>query len=122
MSSLSRVLVVDDEVLLLLDLADNLADHGIEAVPAATARSAASLLRGNIDALITDIELPGSYDGLHLAGLAARERPDLPIVVVSGGVRPTRDQLPPGAVFIPKPYRIADILAALERQMNAHAA
>jgi len=122
MSSLSRILVVEDEILLLLDLVDGLADHGIEAVPVTSARGAASLLDSDIGALVTDIELPGGRDGLQLAHMAARRRPGLPVVVVSGGVRPTPQQMPPGAAFLPKPYRLTDILAALERQIPARAA
>lgn len=122
MSGISRVLVVEDQPLLLLDLIDQLADFGLETLPASSARTAARLLGSNVDALVTDIELGDGPDGLALARLAARARPGLPIVVVSGGVRPTSAQLPPGAVFIPKPYRLADILAALDRQAIRHAA
>src|SRR5690606_8711574 len=98
MPTLSRVLVVEDEIILLLDLVDNLAEHDIEAVPVTTAKGAVSMI-DTIDALITDIELPGGYSGLQLARLAANLRPGLPIVVVSGGVRPSQDDLPAGAVF-----------------------
>lgn len=122
MSKLSRILAVEDQVLLLLDLVDNLADHGMEAIPVTSARGAVSLLDTEIDALVTDIELPGNYDGLQLARLAARMRPGMPIVVVSGGVTPSASDLPQGAVFIPKPYSIDHVIAALESQIIAHAA
>jgi DNA-binding NtrC family response regulator len=117
-----RVLVVEDEVILLLDLVDNLADYGFEPVPVTTAKGAVSLLGENVDALVTDIELPGGYNGLQLARLAAKARPNLPIVVVSAGIRPAADELPSGAVFLAKPYRIEDIVAALESQRIARAA
>lgn len=122
MDQIRRVMVVEDEVMLLLDLVDNLADFGIESLPLGMADGAArTLCKSNVDALITDIELPGDYSGLDLAWRCAQLRPNLPIVVVSGGVRPTRAQLPPNAVFVPKPYGIAQILAGLNRQMR-HAA
>lgn len=117
-----RVLVVEDEVILLLDLVDNLADYGYEPLPVTTAKAAAGLLGDNICALVTDIELPGGYDGLQLARIAARNRPHMPIVVVSAGVRPSADELPAGAVFLAKPYRVEDIVAALESQRIARAA
>ncbi len=122
MSEISRVLVVEDQPLLLLDLIDNLADFGIDALPASTAGTAARLLEAGVDALVTDIELGDGPDGLALARLAAQARPGLPIVVVSGGIRPEPGQLPAGAVFLPKPYRVADILAALSRQVMIRAA
>lgn len=122
MSILSRILVVEDQSLLLLDLIDQLTELGLHALPASSARTAARLISANIDALVTDIELGDGPDGLALARLAAIARPGLPIVVVSGGVRPDPAELPPGAVFVPKPYTIGTILDALHRQALPHAA
>lgn len=122
MSAISKVLVVDDQPLLLLDLIDQLADFGLEALPAGSARTAARMLDHSITALVTDIEMGDGPDGLVLARLAARAHPGLPIVVVSGGARPAPHQLPPGAVFLPKPYRVVDIVAALHRQSMVCAA
>jgi DNA-binding NtrC family response regulator len=122
MSDLSRILVVDDQSLLLLTLVDELADFGFNPVPAASAGTAARLLDTGIDALVTDIDLGPGPDGLALARLAAQARPDLPIVVVSGGHHPTSAELPAGAVFLPKPYHVAEIVACLRRQQMARAA
>ena len=121
MTTLSRVLVVEDQIIMLLALVDDLADQGIEAVPVTSAKGAVTLL-DSVDALITDIELPGGYNGLQLARFAANLRPGLPIAVVSAGIRPRADQLPAGAAFLPKPCRARDIVAALDRQRPAHAA
>ncbi|MET3924475.1 response regulator [Devosia sp. 2618] len=123
MSGISRVLVVEDQAMLLLDLVDNLEDHGIAALPVATADTAAQHLpTAQIDALITDIEMPGTMNGLDLAWRFAQQKPGLPIVIVSGGVRPTPAQLPPGAVFVQKPYSIDQVLEGLACQLWAHAA
>ena len=122
MDQIKRVMVVEDEVMLLLDLVDNLADFGIETLALGMADGAArTLCKSNIDALITDIELPGTNSGLDLAWRCAQLKPNLPIVVVSGGLRPTRAELPPNAIFVPKPYGIAQILAGIDRQQR-HAA
>lgn len=119
MDGIRRVMVVEDELMLLLDLVDNLADFGIETLPLSTADGAArTLCKSDIDALITDIELPGNNSGIDLAWRCAQLKPNLPIVVVSGGVRPTRSQLPPNAIFVPKPYGIDQILAGLDRRMQ----
>lgn len=122
MSGLSRILVVEDQPLLLLDLIDQLARQGIEALPAGSARTATGLLDARIDALVTDIEMGDGPDGLALAHLAAKARPGLPIVLVSGGVRPAPEQLPRGARFIPKPYTVGAIIAALKSQAASRAA
>lgn len=119
MDQIKRVMVVEDEVMLLLDLVDNLADFGIETLALGMADGAArTLCKSDVDGLITDIELPGTNSGLDLAWRCAQLRPNLPIVVVSGGVRPTRSQLPPNAVFVAKPYGIAQILAGLDRRVK----
>lgn len=117
----SRILVVEDQIILLLALVDELAGQQIEAVPVTSAKGAVSLL-DTVDGLITDIDLPGGYSGLQLARFAANLRPGLPIVVVSGGTRPASGDLPRGAAFLPKPYRVSDIVAALDRQSLPHAA
>ena len=115
MSGLKRVMVVEDQALLLLDLVDALADHGIEAVPFTSARNAIQALHDTqVDGLITDIELGAGPSGLQLARTFAHAHPELPIVVVSGGVVPASWELPPTAVFAPKPYRFSQILAGLQ--------
>lgn len=122
MSTLSKVLVVEDDGLLMLDLIDQLTDHGLTPIALSSGISAEPLLSSDVDALVTDIDLPGPLSGLALAHLAAARRPDLPIVVVSGGTRPPRSALPPHAVFIAKPYRVPEILQALWSQQRAKAA
>ena len=115
MSRPNKLLVVEDEVLILLDLVDDLAEFGIDALPLTSADGAAgALLTARVDGLVTDIDLPGTLSGLDLARRFAELRPGLPIVVVSGGHNPAPADLPAGAVFIAKPYRIEQVLAALD--------
>jgi len=122
MSHIAKILVVEDNPLLLLDLCDQLIELGYSPVPATNAGAGAHLLDETLDALITDIELGAGPDGLALARLAASTLPHLPIVVVSGGVRPTPADLPADALFFPKPYRVETLLGALHRTSHAHAA
>ncbi|KKB80093.1 hypothetical protein VW35_06545 [Devosia soli] len=122
MPQLSKILVVEDNPLLLLDLCDQLEELGYTTVSATSAATGMRLIDTSVSALITDIELGNGPDGLALARLAARYRPGLPIVVVSGGVTPTAADLPPGAVFLPKPYSLDAVVAALEGQLLAVAA
>jgi FixJ family two-component response regulator len=121
MAQTARIMVVEDEILVLLSLVDLLADHGLEAVPFGRADTAAKG-KGSIDALITDIDLPGAMSGLELAWQMAADRPDMPIVVVSGGHKPKPADLPHNAVFLSKPYRSDEILAALHLPVHAVAA
>lgn len=122
MSHISKILVVEDNPLLLLDLCDRLTDLGYSPLPATNAGAGAHLLDASIDALITDIELGAGPDGMALARLAANTLPHLPIIVVSGGVRPTPADLPAGALFFPKPYRVETLISALHCPSHAQAA
>jgi DNA-binding response OmpR family regulator len=122
MSNISKILVVEDNPLLLLDLCDHLTELGYAPIPATNAGAGAHMLDETVDALITDIELGAGPDGLALARLAASAFPHLPIIVVSGGVRPTSADLPAGALFFPKPYRVETLLDALKQSSHAHAA
>ena len=122
MSNLSKILVVEDSPILLLDLCDQLEELGYAPIAATTAATAARLIDDSITAMITDIELGDGPDGLALARVAAKARPGLPIVVVSGGVTPAPSDLPTGAIFVPKPYTLEAILAALHNQEMAVAA
>lgn len=73
------------------------------------------------DALVTDVHMPGSVDGLFLAVEARAQRPYLPVVYMSA--RPVRAQsMVPGARFLPKPYRIGDLVDLLNGVMGAAAA
>ena len=121
MNAGARVLVVEDNPIILLDLCDQLAEFGYHPIPASTAAKAARLLDDTIAALVTDIELGPGPDGLAIARLAAHLKP-MPIVVVSGGVTPSRADLPAHAVFLPKPYSVEHIVMALDRQSLARAA
>jgi two-component system OmpR family response regulator len=102
-----RVLLVEDEFLICMMMADVLAEHGFEVRAAANARDAlAHLTRGApCDVLLTDLNLGPGLDGSGLAKLARELRPHLPVVYVSGSVRRIEELEPvPGAAFIAKPY------------------
>ncbi len=109
------VLVVEDEALTIMDLADVLEAAGYQALQSASAERALGLLetRGDIVALITDVELSGRIDGFALARSAAQSRPGLPIVIVSGRAKADPDLIPAGARFVARPCGGDDILDVL---------
>jgi CheY-like chemotaxis protein len=109
------VLIVEDEPLIRMDLADMVRDADYVALEAANADEAIRLLETQpaIRILVTDIEMPGSMDGLKLAA-AVRERwPPVAIIVTSGRILPATTQLPSATVFLGKPYQGAAMSAAL---------
>jgi DNA-binding NtrC family response regulator len=100
------VLVVDDEVLIRLLIADELRARGLNVIEAANSNEALSVLRSAVPVrlLFTDVRMPGPVDGIGLAGLARAEHPELKVVVASGQ---TVTSIPKGAdAFLRKPYDI----------------
>ena len=84
------VLIVDDEPVIRLVAAQALADAGFETIEAATADDALAILRqrGDVGVLFTDINMPGSIDGMDLARLVHEQWPAIRIVVTSGRALP----------------------------------
>lgn len=121
-SPLSRpvVLVVEDEPLLRLMALDLVEDAGIEAVGAANADEAISILesRRDIRVVFTDIDMPGSMDGLRLAAAIRDRWPPIRIIVTSGHRKVGTDDLPDEAVFFAKPYDFGMITAQLRAFCN----
>jgi DNA-binding NtrC family response regulator len=79
---------------------------GYEVLSATSADEAAELLEAHEDVqlLVTDINLPGNMNGLKLAAVAKARRPEMNIIIVTGYSAPKNDEIPPGSLFIPKPY------------------
>jgi two-component system, response regulator PdtaR len=100
------LLVVEDEELIRMDAVDMVRDLGFEPIEAANADHALSLLesRSDIAAVFTDIQMPGSMDGLRLVAVISNRWPPIALLVTSGQKRPPPSALPQGARFIPKPY------------------
>ena len=111
------VLVVEDEALLLFSIADDLRDAGFDVLEASNADEAIVLLNANphVRVVFTDIDMPGSMDGLKLSAVIRDRWPPVRIIVTSGKQRLDVDNLPPGGLFIPKPYSPAGIVAAMEK-------
>ena len=80
------VLVVEDEVLVNLNIAEALRDDGLETVQAYTAEEALAVLatRGDISVVFTDINLPGKIDGIALASEIQLRWPEIEVLMTSG--------------------------------------
>ena len=109
------VLSVEDEFLLRMDAVDMIAAAGFEAVGAGNADEAIEILeaRPDITVVFTDIQMPGSMDGLKLARFVRGRWPPIKIVATSGFVSVGKDDLPEGSRFLTKPYWPAQIVATL---------
>ena len=109
------VLIVEDEFLLRMDAVDMIAAAGFEVVEAADADEAIGILeaRRDITVVFTDIQMPGSMDGLKLARAVRGRWPPIKIVATSGRVAIAETDLPEGGRFLPKPYSPTDVAGVL---------
>jgi DNA-binding NtrC family response regulator len=99
------ILLVEDDALVQLELAQWLTDLGLRVLCADTADDARSVLRSRQDIqwLLTDIQIPGSMDGVGLAHCVAENWPVIKIIVMSGMYQTELSALPDGSLFVPKP-------------------
>jgi CheY-like chemotaxis protein len=113
--SLPVVLIVEDEPLLRMLAVEVIEEAGFVVLEAGDADEAIALLeaRPDIVLLFTDINMPGSMDGLRLAHVAHDRWPPVKILVVSAQVRPRQTDLPADCHFIEKPYRATAMVEEL---------
>lgn len=113
----TRLLFVEDEDDLRFLIFEALSDMGYEVTMACNGREAIEKLQGDttFDHVITDVSMPKGVTGLEVAAEAARLQPQARIVLVSGYQRSQLPPMPEGARFLPKPYRLHQLLGVLER-------
>jgi two-component system, response regulator PdtaR len=116
------ILVVEDDALVRMNTADQIRELGFEVLEAVDADQAIALLESTpaITVLFTDIQMPGSMDGLRLAAVVRDRWPPVALLVTSGQLSPSTADMPAGARFIHKPYlplQIGDHLRELTGRM-----
>jgi CheY-like chemotaxis protein len=111
------VLVVEDEDLLRASAIDMVEEAGFEAIEAADADEAIRILesRNDIRAVFTDVNMPGSMDGLRLARVVRNRWPPVALVLASGRTNVPESDLPKGGRFLSKPYGPGEVGSALQQ-------
>ena len=107
------VLLVEDEPLVRMTAADGLEEAGFQVLEAANADVALKVLevRSNeVQVLFTDVDMPGSMDGMALAEQVHAKWPHILLLISSGYARPHPDEIPDHGHFVPKPYRTATVV------------
>ena len=109
------VLVVEDEFLIRMDAVEMLEAAGFATIEAANADEAIRIFesRDDIRVLVTDIDMPGSMDGLKLAHVVREKWPPVKLVVFSGKRTPRFEELPADALFYGKPYNMDEVTAGI---------
>jgi CheY-like chemotaxis protein len=114
------ILIVEDELLIRMNAVEMI-EEAYEVVEAANADEAIAILERRLDitVLFTDIQMPGSMDGLKLAAAVRDRWPPILIVATSGHVKLGPGDLPQGGRFLPKPYSPAEITIILRELIAA---
>ena len=114
------VLVVEDEMVLRMRAVDIVEDAGFVPIEATSADQAINILesRDDISLLLTDIQMPGSMDGLKLAHTAHTRWPHIKIILVSGHVAITDADKPSDSKFFPKPLEVKQMILELQEMIG----
>jgi CheY-like chemotaxis protein len=115
-----KVLVVEDEMILRMRAVDIVEDAGFHPVEAVNADQAISILesRSDISLLFTDIQMPGSMDGLMLAHAVHDRWPSIKIILVSGQMKPSDAERPVHSRFFGKPLGVARMIGELQEMVG----
>jgi two-component system, response regulator PdtaR len=116
------VIVVEDEPMVRMAAVGALEDAGFEVLEGKNAQAAMLILKtegGRIQALFTDVEMPGTMDGLMLARQIHSDWPLITVMVASGQVVPGAGEMPENSRFFKKPYDIGTIVAHIRERTPA---
>lgn len=112
------VLVVEDDTIIRMCAVDLVLSAGYEALEACNADEAIAALEAHtdIDLVFTDVQMPGTMDGIKLAQHIRERWPPVRLIVASGAAIIEESSLPGGSKFVSKPYTdhvITDAIARL---------
>lgn len=112
-----QVLVVEDETLIRMLVAEELIEAGYQVIEAGSALEALAYVEagGKVDIVLTDIHMPGTLTGLDVAAFFRRFYPNVPVIVTSGNP----GAIPPDFEFLPKPYTPLEAVGVVVRLMKA---
>ena len=110
------VLVVEDEILVRLTVADYLRGAGYAVAEAANATEALTVFASGepVDVIFTDVEMPGTMDGLMLARWVYENHPGIQVLVTSGkGDAAVSSGFIPDDAFFSKPYALEEVVGRI---------
>jgi len=116
----STILFVEDEALIRLVGVDMLEDEGFEVIEAGTADEAIAILEAEpkVRLVFSDVQMPGSMDGLALAEVVHARWQHVRLILTSGHCSLKDGDLPDEGRFVPKPYRREAVLGEINDLLN----
>jgi CheY-like chemotaxis protein len=111
------LLLVEDNSDFRIMMADSLSDAGFKVTEAENGDRAVEIIEHHdqIDLLLTDIQMPGSFDGNDVANCAKACHLGLPVVYVSGSPESLTNSIGPCDAFVLKPFRPSELVAVIQR-------
>lgn len=110
----AAILVVEDEALIRMVIADHLRDAGYDVVETRTADEAVALMEKglHVDAVFSDVNLPGTLNGIGLLRWMRSQRPQIPVLLTSGAiaVQDIPADLRGSCELLLKPYDIDEVV------------
>jgi CheY-like chemotaxis protein len=113
------VMVVDDDAVIRMILAESMRDAGLLVIEASCSADAIGYLQSGapVDLIFSDIQMAGPLDGLHLAHHVRAIRPSIPMLFTSAGPKPAA--LNDTEIFVGKPYRLDHVVATVTKNLGA---
>jgi DNA-binding response OmpR family regulator len=109
------VLVVEDDPLIRSDIVSELDWQGWQVIDTGRAEAALEVINtGQIDVLVTDIDLGRSLSGWDLGEAVRRASPAVVVVYVSAN-DPDATRVVAGGVFLPKPFDVIHVVETCHR-------
>ena len=114
------VLVVEDEMMLRMRVVDMVEDAGYVPVEAVDADEAMAILhaRSDIALMLTDVQMPGSMNGLQLAHAVHERWPPIKIILASGALKLSGSDIPLDSRFFGKPLQSDEIIAEMREMLG----
>lgn len=115
-----HILVVEDELFTRMSVGDAFRDEGYTVIEAFNADEAVDILRAGkaVDLVFSDVQMPGSLDGIGLLRFIKERFCDLPVVLASGHLKPSVALAEGANHFFPKPFHIGTVLDVVATQLN----
>lgn len=118
----AAVLVVEDEALIRMVVADQLRDSGYDVIETRSADEAVALMEKglHVDAVFSDVNLPGTLNGIGLVRWMRSQRPQIPVLLTSGAISDMPADLRDTELLL-KPYDVDEVVRRLGPALAAAA-